>query len=63
MWMNRMWIGVSAGALLVSAVSAMGAGPQDKKDDKKKEEKVVVAGTPVAPPAEPTSGLDDGGHR
>jgi hypothetical protein len=37
MWKNRMWIGVSAGALLVSAMSVMGAGPQEKKDNKKKD--------------------------
>jgi carboxypeptidase C (cathepsin A) len=50
---NRMWVGVSAGVLLVSAVSALGAGPQEKKDsDKKKDQKLVVTGTPVVEPAE-----------
>jgi carboxypeptidase C (cathepsin A) len=42
---NRVWMGVVAGVLLASSVSALGA--QEKKgDDKKKDEKVVVAGTP-----------------
>jgi carboxypeptidase C (cathepsin A) len=49
---NRVWVSVCAGVLVVSAVSALGAGAQEKKDnDKKKDEKVVVAGTPTVPVA------------
>src|SRR3984885_12063881 len=53
-WMlkKRVWFGVCAGVLMVSAASALGAAAQDKKDnDKKKDEKVVVAGTPALPVA------------
>jgi carboxypeptidase C (cathepsin A) len=45
---NRVWLGLAAGAMVVSAVSARALGPQDKKDnDKKKDEKIVVTGTPL----------------
>ena len=47
MVMNRVVVGVFAGALMASAALAVA---QEKKDaDKKKDEKVVVKGTPEAP--------------
>ena len=60
MVMERVWIGVFAGALMVSAAFA-GAQDKDKDKDKKKDEKVVVAGTSVAPVAElPGDSTTDG---
>jgi carboxypeptidase C (cathepsin A) len=59
---NRVWIVVCVGVVMGSAVSAIGARPQEKKDnDKKKDEKVVVMGTPVVAVAEaPADSTTDG---
>jgi carboxypeptidase C (cathepsin A) len=50
---NRVWLGLAAGAFVVSAVSAWALGPQDKNGDKKKDEKIVVTGAPFLAAAEP----------